>query len=97
MVHNDGGGIFSFLPQADPTRFDPDVFERHLGTPHGTDFGAVATALGMKVETGRTPPALSNGLVAAGSGPTLVEFRTDRTENVAVHARLGERVRAAIR
>ena len=95
VVHNDGGGIFSFLPQADPTRFDPDVFERHLGTPHGTDFGAVATALGMKVGQADTADALER-LVAAGSGPTMVEFRTDRTENVAVHARLGERVRAAI-
>ena len=56
MVHNDGGGIFSFLPQADPARFDPNVFERHLGTPHGTNFGSVAAALGMKVEKSPPPP-----------------------------------------
>ena len=96
VMHNDGGGIFSFLPQADPTRFDPDVFERHLGTPHGTNFSAVAAALGMKVESVDTAAALTD-LVAAGSGPTLVELHTDRTENVAVHARLGENVRAALR
>ena len=95
VVHNDGGGIFSFLPQADPTRFDPDVFERHLGTPHATDFGAVATALGVKVEHVDTADALER-LVAAGSGPTLVEFHTDRTENVAVHARLVQAVRTAL-
>ncbi|HEY5727499.1 MAG TPA: thiamine pyrophosphate-dependent enzyme, partial [Acidimicrobiia bacterium] len=96
LVHNDGGGIFSFLPQADPTRFDPDVFERHLGTPHGTDFGAVAAALGMKVESIDTAVALTD-LVAAGTGPTMVELPTDRAGNVALHARLGQAVKTALR
>jgi 2-succinyl-5-enolpyruvyl-6-hydroxy-3-cyclohexene-1-carboxylate synthase len=96
VVHNDGGGIFSFLPQADPARFDPQVFERHLGTPHGTNFGAVAAALGMKVENVDTAAALTD-LVAAGAGPTLVELRTDRAENVALHRRLVDAVGAAIR
>ncbi len=96
VVHNDGGGIFSFLPQADRTRFDPDVFERHLGTPHGVAFTAVAAALGMKVEEVESAGTLA-ALVAAGSGPTLVELHTDRTENVAVHARLVQKVKAALR
>ncbi len=96
VVHNDGGGIFSFLPQADPARFDPNVFERHLGTPHGTNFGSVAAALGMKVENVATATALTD-LIAAGTGPTLVELPTDRTENVAVHARLVQAVRTSLR
>jgi 2-succinyl-5-enolpyruvyl-6-hydroxy-3-cyclohexene-1-carboxylate synthase len=95
VVHNDGGGIFSFLPQADPARFDPQMFERHLGTPHGTNFGAVATALGMKVENVDTAAALTD-LVAAGTGPTLVEVRSGRAENVALHARLVQAVRTAL-
>ena len=95
VVHNDGGGIFSFLPQADPTRFDPDVFERHLGTPHGTDFGAVATALGMKVGAGRhrrrSGPA---GRRRLRPDPGRVPHRPDRERRRA--RPLGERVRAAI-
>ena len=95
VVNNDGGGIFSFLPQADVTRFDPVVFERHLGTPHGTSFAAVAAALGMKVERADTAAALAT-LVAAGAGPVLVELRTDRTENVALHAKLRRRITEAL-
>ena len=35
VVDNDGGGIFSFLPQA--TALPADQFERYWGTPHGVD------------------------------------------------------------
>src|SRR5206468_7513360 len=35
LVNNDGGGIFSFLAQAEVA---PDKFEEWFGTPHGLDF-----------------------------------------------------------
>ena len=43
VVDNDGGGIFSFLPQA---KQPAERFERLWGTPHGTDLLALARAYG---------------------------------------------------
>ncbi|NIR37530.1 MAG: 2-succinyl-5-enolpyruvyl-6-hydroxy-3-cyclohexene-1-carboxylate synthase, partial [Actinobacteria bacterium] len=56
--HNDGGGIFHLLPQADPGHLDPAVFERTLGTPHGTDFVAVAGAFGLPARRIASAPEL---------------------------------------
>src|SRR4029077_589327 len=38
VVNNDGGGIFSFLPQAE----FPGDFERLFGPPHGVPFESVS-------------------------------------------------------
>jgi 2-succinyl-6-hydroxy-2,4-cyclohexadiene-1-carboxylate synthase len=49
LIDNDGGGIFSFLPQATtdaPEVGLPDHYEELFGTPHGIDVGPIATALG---------------------------------------------------
>ena len=46
VVDNGGGGIFSFLPQAD--RVDRAVFERLFGTPQAADVAAVARGFGPR-------------------------------------------------
>ena len=43
VIDNNGGGIFSTLPQA-----GVDGFEKIFGTPHGRDIQAIATAFGVK-------------------------------------------------
>jgi 2-succinyl-5-enolpyruvyl-6-hydroxy-3-cyclohexene-1-carboxylate synthase len=86
IVDNDGGGIFSFLPQAEAL---PDArFEMLFGTPHGLDLTAVATAFGLpatRIESAAELVPAVEAALAAG-GPRVVVVRTgDRTANVARH------------
>ena len=46
VINNDGGGIFSTLPQRGVTGF-----EQVFGTPHGLDPAAIATAMGIDAKT----------------------------------------------
>ncbi|WP_182907012.1 2-succinyl-5-enolpyruvyl-6-hydroxy-3-cyclohexene-1-carboxylic-acid synthase [Microbispora sp. H13382] len=91
VVNNDGGGIFSLLPQA----AIEDPFERVFGTPHGVDFGYLAAASGLPYTLVDDPEELSRAI--KGDGLRLVEARTDRARNAAVHAAMREAVRAAMR
>jgi 2-succinyl-5-enolpyruvyl-6-hydroxy-3-cyclohexene-1-carboxylate synthase len=93
LIDNDGGGIFNFLPVSGA---GPE-FEPHVATPHGLDFAHAAALYGLgweraaDVETFRG--ALGRALVAERS--TIVCVRTDRAENVELHRRVWESVRAA--
>ncbi len=88
VVNNDGGGIFSFLPQA---RF-PDRFEELFAAPHGRSFQAMATFYGVGHHRVDEP----DGLVAAVEGAfadggiQIVEVATDRLRNVEVHDHLAQ-------
>jgi 2-succinyl-5-enolpyruvyl-6-hydroxy-3-cyclohexene-1-carboxylate synthase len=84
IVDNDGGGIFSFLPQAEA--LPGDRFERLFGTPHGTDLVALAAAHRLPARTVTTIDELVAELGVPG--PRVVHVRTDRRANVAVHAEL---------
>jgi 2-succinyl-5-enolpyruvyl-6-hydroxy-3-cyclohexene-1-carboxylate synthase len=92
VVDNDGGGIFSFLPQA--TALPADQFETLLGTPHGTDIEGLARAHGIDASTITDAGELAERLTHPG--PWLVRVPTDRAENVVVHNRLNAAVAAAL-
>jgi 2-succinyl-5-enolpyruvyl-6-hydroxy-3-cyclohexene-1-carboxylate synthase len=96
VVDNDGGGIFSFLPQAGS--LVPERFERLFGTPHGVELATLAAAHGlMTVEpsgAAEVGPAVSAS-VAAG-GVRLVRVTTDRAANVAIHDEIHDGVAAAL-
>ena len=86
VVNNDGGGIFSFLPQA----AFPEHFERVFGTPHGVDFGAFAALHRCgyaRIEAAADLAPAVAGATEAG-GVHILEVRTDRAANVAHHQRV---------
>jgi 2-succinyl-5-enolpyruvyl-6-hydroxy-3-cyclohexene-1-carboxylate synthase len=92
VIDNDGGGIFSFLPQA--TSVPAVDFERLFGTPHGTDLLALARAHGLAAVDVSSRDELTSALAHRGS--VVIRVRTDRAENVAVHAALNAAVVKAL-
>ena len=94
VVDNDGGGIFSFLPQA----AFPGSFERVFGTPHGREVADLARfhRLGYTEVSaaGQLPAALTTAIDAGGI--QLVHVRTDRAANLQLHRQLTAAVHAAV-
>jgi 2-succinyl-5-enolpyruvyl-6-hydroxy-3-cyclohexene-1-carboxylate synthase len=94
VLDNDGGGIFSFLPQAG---LPAELFEPLFGTPHGLDLTALAAAARVPsrvVEKAADLVPALDGALAAG-GTQLVVVRGDRAANLARHRALTEAVTAA--
>jgi 2-succinyl-5-enolpyruvyl-6-hydroxy-3-cyclohexene-1-carboxylate synthase len=95
VCDNDGGGIFSFLPQA---RLPRDLFEPLFGTPHGLDLTALAAAARVPAtvveKAADLLPALDAAL--AGGGTRLVVARGDRAANLARHRAVTEAVAVAV-
>ena len=75
VIDNDGGGIFSFLPQAE--LLDAPTYEQLFGTPHGTDLATLSIAHGLAVETGPDPDRGS----ARGITVEIVPSNRDRNRD----------------
>ncbi|HKY97841.1 MAG TPA: thiamine pyrophosphate-dependent enzyme, partial [Gemmatimonadaceae bacterium] len=83
VINNDGGGIFSFLPQA----ADQKHFEKLFGTPHGLDFSHAAELYGAGYARAENTESLRRSVTAGieGRGLHIVEVRTNRARNVVLH------------
>jgi 2-succinyl-5-enolpyruvyl-6-hydroxy-3-cyclohexene-1-carboxylate synthase len=95
VVDNDGGGIFSFLPQAEA----PATFERLFGTPHGVDLRHLATLHRVALVDASTLHDVADAAASTGrgSGVRLVLARVpDRQANVDIHRTLDAAVAAAV-
>jgi 2-succinyl-5-enolpyruvyl-6-hydroxy-3-cyclohexene-1-carboxylate synthase len=96
VIDNDGGGIFSFLPQA--TAIASDAFEELFGTPHGVKVEELAAVHGIASSVVEDPsafvPAVRSAMAAGGV--SVVVVRTDRAENVKIHQQLNDAVERAL-
>lgn len=81
VTNNDGGSIFSFLPQADVVSHQ--TFELLYGTPHGVKFEHLAAAHGLSYRQVASVTDLREAVVAGGT--QLVEVVCDRAVNVSLH------------
>lgn len=86
VVNNNGGAIFSFLPQA----AEPAYFELLFGTPLDLEMAKVAQLYDMPFVQLTQAAALKDVMAEPISGPRLIAFTSDRQTNVANHRQLIE-------
>ncbi|WP_029420017.1 2-succinyl-5-enolpyruvyl-6-hydroxy-3-cyclohexene-1-carboxylic-acid synthase [Alicyclobacillus macrosporangiidus] len=93
VIHNDGGGIFSFLPQAE----HQDTFI-HFRTPHGLTFQGAVEMYGARFTRASDWPsfrrAVAEGLDEGGVHVVLVPSAD--VDNVGLHRRVFERAWSAV-
>ena len=97
VLNNDGGGIFSFLPQAE--QLDETTFEALFGTPTGLDIAAAARLFGASHARPGDWGAFRRELCRAigGRGLAVIELITDRQRNVTQHRAVWAAVAEALR
>ncbi|MBA3927455.1 2-succinyl-5-enolpyruvyl-6-hydroxy-3-cyclohexene-1-carboxylic-acid synthase [Listeria rustica] len=95
VVNNNGGGIFSFLPQAS----DPKYFESLFGTGTDLDFRYTAALYGGDFHEVADWDEFHDALDRAHfhKGLDIIEVKTNRYENVDAHRTLWETIKTAIR
>ena len=86
LLDNDGRGISHFLPVAGQR----GAFEEHVATPHGLDFETAASLYGCRHELPGSVEELRLAIDAAlgADHTTIIEVRTDREQNLALHRRV---------
>ena len=93
VIDNNGGGIFSFLPQAQA--LDEAKFEKIFGTPHDANIKMLAQA--HQINTHELTNISDLAEVLSQRGPWLARAVTDRQENVKVHERINQMVASNLR
>ena len=85
VIDNDGGGIFSFLPQR--SALAEQRFEKLFGTPHGVNITALVHAHGLPVLEATDDESVLAAVAAtmATGGTHIVLVRTNRDRNVQLH------------
>jgi 2-succinyl-5-enolpyruvyl-6-hydroxy-3-cyclohexene-1-carboxylate synthase len=95
LLHNDGGGIFHFLPVSG----EGAEFVEHVATPHGVDFTHAAVLFGCGYEVAQDVEGFraALGRALAADRTSIVAVHTDREANVSLHRAVWDEVAAAQR
>jgi 2-succinyl-5-enolpyruvyl-6-hydroxy-3-cyclohexene-1-carboxylate synthase len=95
LINNDGGGIFSLLPQANY----PEHFEELFGTPTGLDFQSIVQTYGGHFIQAENWEDFGEALQSSRrtGGLWVVEVRTNRESNASTHCSLWNDVGQALR
>jgi 2-succinyl-5-enolpyruvyl-6-hydroxy-3-cyclohexene-1-carboxylate synthase len=95
LINNDGGGIFSFLPQAEQAS---EHFELLFGTPHGLDFRPFVEGYGGSFQRVESWAGFSSAISDAldHGGLQVIEVPTNRARNVAQHRAVWQAVSEAL-
>ena len=94
LINNDGGGIFSFLPQA----AHPEHFEQLFGTPTGLNFQPAVEMFGGRFQRVYNWESFRKVVIQGlhSSGLDVIEIPTERTGNVKMHRQLWEVIQKAV-
>jgi 2-succinyl-5-enolpyruvyl-6-hydroxy-3-cyclohexene-1-carboxylate synthase len=94
LINNDGGGIFSLLPQA----AYPEHFEELFGTPMGLDFQSIVQTYGGHFVKAENWAEFGDTLQSSWrvGGLWVVEVRTNRESNASTHRSLWNDVGQAL-
>ncbi|HET7578654.1 MAG TPA: 2-succinyl-5-enolpyruvyl-6-hydroxy-3-cyclohexene-1-carboxylic-acid synthase [Bacillales bacterium] len=95
VINNNGGGIFSFLPQAK----EANHFETLFGTPTDLEFGKTVEMYGGSFSSVENwtqfRDEIKHGIDS--DGLNVIEVRTNRDENTRLHRSIWDHVSEAIR
>lgn len=85
VMNNDGGGIFSYLPQASEETY----FESLFGTPTGLTFDSIAKMYNTEYFSIQTKEEFQKALnTPKESNVRIIEVHTNRQKNVVTHRQL---------
>lgn len=85
VMNNDGGGIFSYLPQS----AEETYFEKLFGTPTGLTFDSIAQMYEAEYFSVESKQAFKEALkTPKHKDLRIIEVKTDRQENVLAHRQL---------
>jgi 2-succinyl-5-enolpyruvyl-6-hydroxy-3-cyclohexene-1-carboxylate synthase len=84
LINNNGGGIFSFLPQAD----EPEKFEQLFGTPTDLAFEYAVKMYGGSYIQPQNWDQFRAALSEYKGGLQVIEVRTNRAKNVETHRKI---------